>query len=153
VCLRRIYDKNYQKRLIKKYTKNGYIKVYRFVTCYMGEFKSPICNYRFRNGLNRANNVVVNCSDDSWELYWTGFHSYFTKKDAMRWTWRQKSSIIVECLIKPEWIIVIGQQDGTCVVSSKIYMPDFPNREVSVKNFKQDCENEESRYVSEGDIK
>jgi len=141
MCLQRTYDKNYQKELIKKYTKNGYIKVYRFVDCYRGRFESPIWNYSFRNGLNKANDITVDCSD-SWQSYHTGFHSYFTKKDAMRQLWMMRDDIIVECLIKPEWIIVIGQQDGTCVVSSKIYMPNFPNRKALVRNFKQDCKNE-----------
>jgi len=134
MCLESIYSEKYQKRLIKQYTKNGYIRVYKTAFNYRNNsFMFPVRTGKYKSGLNKAsgklNKFGFNAPD-----YKVGFHSYFSRSAAVKW-----EETIIECFIKPKWINTIGRNGGRCVVSSKIYMPTFPKTKPLVKDFKRDC--------------
>jgi len=133
MCLVSIYSKEYQKRLIKEHTKNGYIRVYKTARWSRTVFKFPVRSGKYKSGLNKASGKL-NKGYFSSSNYKVGFHSYFSREAANSW-----AGTLIECFIKPKWINTIGSNDGQCVVSSKIYMPTFPKTKPLIKDFKRDC--------------
>jgi len=104
----------------------GYIRIWKVVIrgkhYYPEYFRT---NISFKAGLNYQYNGHP-------------IHAFRDKKSARKWI--TCSNIILECLIKPVWVVKIGKtlgDDKKTLTVSTIVMPKFPKTIVGVREFKK----------------
>ena len=122
-----------QKR-IKKYTKNGHVRLYKVLHLGQKAFWPPDATSRsfYKRGINKATGKGY---------FWYGFHAFFDKSGALSWRYRGdylKSEVIAEVLVRPSWIMecgLEGDRHKTCTCT-KMFFPKFPNTKARVKDFR-----------------
>lgn len=137
MCLRTI-DKKEETDKIKKSIPPKGLKVYKVVE--VGNYYNcrgkyyPLFQWThipFEEGIDEAKtNYMINIKNS---CYKSGFHFWMTK-DAAEWARNAmptRRTIIIECIVKKEWIICTGQNDVVdgvtreTIVASKAIFPKY----------------------------
>ncbi len=136
MCLgQRLSDRSLA-RYKAKGKKTGYIKVWKCVDTTRYKRKKGYypqwvnTNHKHKIGLNKAS---LKATDEQQLI-----HAFRNKKSAVEWNEGESSdSVVVECLICPDWVKAIGQDNDSVSLTTKaIVMPAYPKRKVTVKKFR-----------------
>lgn len=142
MCLGEQVSEKVKNKTIKKLTINGeYIRVYKVAVPKKRKyFKAEIFCSIYRQGIRRAVNNGKSPSAD-----W-GWHVFLNRKSAE--SWKGPDCVVIECLIKPEWIKDMGYYQLSLDILNHfitpntatlkyICFPSFPNKKVTVRNFRK----------------
>ena len=111
--------------------KTGYIIIFKTVNDRDGEFKPWYKNrFKYEDGLN--------CARKDADIEDHLIHAFQDKESAELYC---TSEIVLECLVRPEWVKAIGGSDFcngfvNTLTTKAIVMPAYPKRKVTVREFR-----------------
>lgn len=124
--------RNLSKTALKRYQakgKNGYIRAWKVVKKRCDYYESAFVGRKYKTAFAHARR------DASGEQQL--IHAFRNKASANAWAWRH-ADVIVECLVKPKWVIGIGDSQPEKTLTTKaIVMPEFPKTKVAVREFRK----------------
>jgi hypothetical protein len=124
MCLGR----NLGQKALKKFRakgKNGYIRVWKAVKVDRKNYTGLIFTKAYKGGLAKAN--IGSFREDQL------IHAFRNKSSARYW-----SNIVVECLVKPKWVLAVGNAWPELTLTTKaIVMPKYPATKVTVREFRK----------------
>lgn len=99
-------------------------------------------------GYAEASSDLCKCTGMRVE-YWAGFHAFKDKGEAVAYWGYIRKEAVISCLIDKDWITAIGKQGTqTIIVSSAIFAPTYPERDVKLDDFLRWREQSENAAAS-----
>ena len=119
---------------IKKHRKHGSIVVWKVVEWDAEGYRSEFYSHFVRRGY-----YADVCSRNG---HAEGVHAFQNPSSARRW--RDTGGRIIQCRIKPKWLIDIGEddiegEDVQTLTAEHMVFPEYPKRTVSHYRFRKVC--------------
>ena len=130
MCLgTKLSDRSLQ-RYKAKGEKTGYIRVWKCVVKGPTRYRGYIWERVYKKGFAHAKQRAVS----EQEL----IHAFRSQASARRYIRETYGCVIIECLVKPQWVMAIGStHSGIKTLTTKaIVMPEYPKTKVTVAEFR-----------------